>query len=98
MRSCYEYQQSGLTASGTYKIDPDGVNFGEPPFEVECDFTTGETKVLHDAMENERIPICGQVDCFQINIKYPTSTKQLINLIDLSGTCSQRINVNLFTL
>ncbi len=30
--------------SGTYLIDPDGPDHGDPPFEAECDMKTGERK------------------------------------------------------
>ena len=41
-RSCAEYLQSNPSLpSGTYSIDPDGHGTGDPPFEVECNMTTG---------------------------------------------------------
>ena len=94
LRSCHEYLQSGLTQSGTYNIDPDGVNIGEPPFEVECDFTAGTTEVLHDKLLNTRVPLCTAEDCFRLDIGYPTSARQLINLVDISEECTQDIRVN----
>ncbi len=82
---------SGFSTSGYFQIDPDGVAFGEPPFRVFCDFDSGLTQVEHDSQEAITVPLCSEPDCFQHQITYPTSTQQLINLIDLSSSCTQYI-------
>ncbi len=91
LRTCHEYQLSGFSNSGYFQIDPDGVAFGEPPFQAFCDFGTGTTQVEHDSQEDTLIPPCNEPDCFSHEIVYPTSLQQLINLINLSGSCSQYI-------
>ena len=40
-RSCYEMKLLGVSASGTYFIDPDGLQ-GSPPVQVYCDMKTGK--------------------------------------------------------
>ena len=42
LRTCAEYAQYGLKTSGLYMIDPDGPLLGHPPFQVFCNFTSGE--------------------------------------------------------
>ena len=42
LRSCSEYSQYGLKSNDYYLIDPDGPLIGQPPFQVFCDFTSGE--------------------------------------------------------
>ena len=44
LRSCAEYAQYGLKTSGLYMIDPDGPLLGDPPFQVFCNFTSGESE------------------------------------------------------
>lgn len=41
LRSCQEYKDAGFTISGLYYIDPDGLNVGDSPITVYCDFETG---------------------------------------------------------
>ena len=96
LRSCHEYNKAGLTWSGWYMVDPDGQGNGEAAFPVQCDMETGATLVHHDSEDPIRIPLCTDEDCFVHLIEYPTSTRQLRNLIELSGTCSQSIQVRLF--
>ena len=42
LRSCAEYARYGLDSSGPYIIDPDGPLLGQEPFQVYCNFTSGE--------------------------------------------------------
>lgn len=44
LRTCAEYAQYGLKTSGLYMIDPDGPLLGQPPFQVFCNFTSGESE------------------------------------------------------
>lgn len=37
---CYELMENGVTTSGSYLIDPDGIDMGNTPFEVYCDMDT----------------------------------------------------------
>jgi hypothetical protein len=37
---CYELMENGVTTSGSYLIDPDGIDVGNTPFEVYCDMDT----------------------------------------------------------
>ncbi len=46
-RSCPEWYSRGMTLSGIYQIDPDGME-GLPPFDVYCDMSQAPpTAVLH---------------------------------------------------
>ena len=42
LRTCAEYAQYGLKASGLYMVDPDGPLLGHPPFQVFCNFDEGK--------------------------------------------------------
>jgi hypothetical protein len=37
---CYELMEHGVSTSGSYLIDPDGIGIGDTPFEVYCDMDT----------------------------------------------------------
>ena len=41
-RSCQDYLESGVTESGIFMIDPDGVGTGSSPFQVFCNFESGK--------------------------------------------------------
>ena len=56
--------------------------------DLEKSLEKGVTEVYHDSMENVQIDHCEEVDCFNHLIDYPTSSKQLVNLIDLSQSCT----------
>ena len=46
LRSCAEYSQYGIKTDGFYMIDPDGPLLGHPPFQVFCNFTSGQMRKL----------------------------------------------------
>ena len=91
LRSCYEYQQRGITKSGLYYIDPDGLKVGDGPFQVHCDFKSGITEITHNRQEKTIIPHCSGDRCYQLRVRYPSSIRQIRTLIELSDSCSQEI-------
>ena len=92
LRSCYEYQQRGVTKSGIYYIDPDGLKVGDDPFLVRCDFGSKTTEVSHNRREKRVISHCSADRCYQLRLVYPTSIQQIRSLIELSKTCTQEIS------
>ena len=92
LRSCFEYQQRGITKSGLYYVDPDGLNAGDEPFLVRCDFKSGTTEVAHNLEEKKVIPQCSGNRCYQLHLRYPSSMRQLRTLIELSDSCNQEIS------
>ena len=47
-RSCEELRSVDPdSGSGGYWIDPDGVVSGDPPIYVQCNMTTGSSKLVH---------------------------------------------------
>ena len=77
--------------NGRYLIDPDGVDLGDPAFEVFCDFIDGSTRTSHDGTDSIEIPTCSGEDCFRRTLSYSASMNQLKSLIELSDSCSQSI-------
>ena len=100
-RSCEEYADYGIRASGVYTIDPDGLLVGLPPFNVFCNFnvTSGEvtTEVIHSHSEGLNvIDNCEDPGCYVKNVTYASAEdgeiidpSQLEALIDLSSECKQ---------
>ena len=47
-RSCEELRSADPeSGSGGYWIDPDGVATGDPPIFVQCNMTTGSSRLIH---------------------------------------------------
>ena len=91
LRSCHEYKQRGITRSGLYYIDPDGIKVGENSFLVKCDFEEGTTEVSHDHQDKIIIPHCSGDRCYHLRLRYPSSIKQIRSLIEQSDSCIQEI-------
>jgi len=96
LRSCYEYSQYGVSISGDFMVDPDGVNMGHPPMKVFCDFSTGATEVYHNNEEEITVEHCPDPGCFQSEVTYENGLNgtnipmsQIEALIDLSNQCTQ---------
>ncbi|CAG0904069.1 unnamed protein product, partial [Darwinula stevensoni] len=99
-RTCQTLADLGVTLSGTYLVDPDGVFIGDPPIQVLCDMGTDpvSTIVLHDSMENTEIDHCPDPGSYSRSITYDASLKQIKALIDQSESCEQQITYNCFTI
>ncbi len=51
------------------------------------------TQVHHDSESFVNISHCDTEDCFVLNLQYQSTMNQMINLIDLSESCSQEFAV-----
>ena len=91
LRSCYEYKQRGITRSGLYYIDPDGIKVGDNPFLVKCNFKEGITEISHDHQGKIIIPHCPGDRCYHLRLRYPSTIKQVRALIEQSDSCIQEI-------
>jgi len=96
LRSCDEYSQYGLNASGLFYIDPDGDLIGHEPIEVYCDFEEKSTQIKHDSEFIVDIPHCEGQYCYSLNITYTAPLSQIKTLMDLSERCEQEITFNCF--
>ncbi|CAG0889760.1 unnamed protein product [Darwinula stevensoni] len=97
--TCETLASLGVTRTGTYLVDPDGVLRGDPPIQVLCDMKTDpvSTIVLHDAMENTEIDHCPDPGCYSRGIAYHASMKQMQALIEQSESCEQKIRYDCFS-
>ena len=99
LRSCNEYSAFGIKTSGQYKIDPDGILIGEPPFTVNCQFDGNGgavTEIFHNAEDLTAVEHCHDPGCYSKNITYtsgqsgdPIPLPQIEALISLSARCEQ---------
>jgi len=98
LRSCYEYQQYGITDSGTYTIDPDGALLGNEPFDVFCNFENGiaTTEIVHNNDFVVDIPHCSEAFCYTLQLEYPTTMDQITALKQISDSCTQSITFGCF--
>ena len=86
-RTCDQLRQLGVTSSGQYWIDPDGVGLGLAPVQVWCDMRTGATRVTHDLMEDTvTVTKCREPGCSVHSVNYDIPMKQVEALILLSGS------------
>ncbi|XP_073534697.1 uncharacterized protein [Phyllobates terribilis] len=97
--SCANLKNAGVKESGTYTIDPDGVDQGESHFRVECDMaadiTTGITIVGHDSEGKERVTPCQSPGCYSRVITYNSvSLAQLRTLTSISENCEQFVKLD----
>ncbi|CAG0893350.1 unnamed protein product [Darwinula stevensoni] len=67
-RTCQTLADLGVTRTGEYLVDPDGVLIGDAPIKVLCDMESVSTIVLHDSMENTAIDRCADPGCYNHNI------------------------------
>ncbi|CAG0894610.1 unnamed protein product, partial [Darwinula stevensoni] len=95
--SCQTLADLGVTHTGTYLVDPDGVFIGDPPIQVLCDMETDpvSTVVLHDSMGNTEIDHCADPGCYRRVVGYEATMKQMVALIDQSESCQQQIRLRL---
>jgi hypothetical protein len=75
-------------SSGIYRIDPDGPNLGDDPISVYCDMAAGSTIISHDSEEPTRVNCTGR-GCFNKQINYNVSMRQMVALSRRSRTCHQ---------
>ncbi|CAG0903155.1 unnamed protein product [Darwinula stevensoni] len=94
--TCETLAKLGVSRSGTYLVDPDGVLRGDPPIKVFCEMETATTNVLHDSMESTEIDHCPDPGCYSRRITYDASIKQVHALIELSKSCEQQIRYNCY--
>ncbi|CAG0899890.1 unnamed protein product [Darwinula stevensoni] len=92
-RTCQTLADLGVTRTGEYFVDPDGVLIGDTPIKVLCDMQTDpvSTIVLHDSMGNTAIDRCAHPGCYNHSIKYGATMKQMVALIKQSKSCKQQI-------
>ncbi|CAG0899722.1 unnamed protein product [Darwinula stevensoni] len=92
-QTCQTLADLGVTQTGKYFVDPDGVSIGDAPIKVLCDMETDpvSTIVLHDSMADTMIDPCAGPGCYRRKIKYDASLKQMVALINQSTHCSQEI-------
>ncbi|CAG0888668.1 unnamed protein product [Darwinula stevensoni] len=97
--TCESLAKLGVTRSGAYLVDPDGVLRGDPPIRVFCDMDTDppSTNVLHDSMETMEVGHCPDPGCYGRRIAYHASMKQMQALIDRSESCKQQIRYDCFS-
>ncbi|CAG0902341.1 unnamed protein product [Darwinula stevensoni] len=97
--SCETLARLGVTRSGTYLVDPDGVLRGDQPIQVFCDMVTdtASTYVLHNSMEATEIYHCPDPGCYARRVTYDASIKQMQALIDQSESCEQQIRYDCFS-
>ena len=86
-RSCYQLQQLGLTSSGHYFIDPDGVGVGQGPVRVWCDMRSGHTRVSHQWQGEDSVNIvkCREPGCSVHSVEYEIPMRQIQALLLISG-------------
>ena len=53
----------------------------------------GESIVGHNLPEDTEIPKCEELNCFSVNISYPSSVIRMKALAEVSLSCSQKIKV-----
>ncbi|KAI1889261.1 hypothetical protein AGOR_G00177320 [Albula goreensis] len=96
--SCAALKETGITRSGQYLIDPDGMGQGVSQFEVYCDMTsdplTGVTVVGHDAEGRVRVTPCEDPGCYSREVHYGAALAQLRALIQVSTSCQQHVKVD----
>ncbi|CAG0896632.1 unnamed protein product [Darwinula stevensoni] len=98
-RTCQTLADLGVTRTGEYLVDPDGALIGDAPIKVLCDMETDpvSTIVLHDAMGNTAIDRCADPGCHNHSIRYGSTMKQMVALINQSKSCEQHIRYDCLT-
>ncbi|XP_072037188.1 uncharacterized protein [Amphiura filiformis] len=96
-RTCAELQRAGYVRNGSYLLDSDGPDAGDPPFVAYCDITNGKTYIFHDLPEATDVK---QVTDYNRVVNYAPSINQLKELASLSAECGQelRFDCNYFPL
>ncbi|KAJ8418687.1 hypothetical protein AAFF_G00001860 [Aldrovandia affinis] len=96
--SCAALKEAGITKSGQYHIDPDGMGHGVSQFEVYCDMTsdplTGVTVVGHDGEGRARVSPCEEPGCYSRELHYEADMPQLRALVQTSASCQQHVKLD----
>ncbi|KAM8966991.1 uncharacterized protein RCH25_025662 [Pelodytes ibericus] len=95
-KSCAALKESGISESGRYFIDPDGVNQGVPQFEVYCDMSSnsGITVISHDSERRTRVTPCEAAGCYRRELRYNADLSQLNALTKVSESCEQFVRLD----
>ncbi|XP_072036318.1 uncharacterized protein [Amphiura filiformis] len=96
-RTCAELQRAGHVRNGSYLLDSDGPDAGDPPFVAYCDITNGKTYIFHDLPDATDVK---QGTDYNRVVNYAPSNDQLKELASLSAECGQelRFDCNYFPL
>ncbi|XP_077125793.1 uncharacterized protein LOC143782323 [Ranitomeya variabilis] len=96
LESCAALKEAGITDSGRYIIDPDGVDKGVPQFEVFCDMSSfsGITVIGHNS--ERRIPVspCEEAGCYKRELIYSAAISQINALTTVSQSCEQFVRLD----
>ncbi|XP_040209436.1 uncharacterized protein LOC120940562 isoform X2 [Rana temporaria] len=96
LESCAALKEAGISESGKYVIDPDGVDKGLSEFEVFCDMSSqsGITVIGHDG--ERRIPVspCEDPGCYKREFVYSADLAQLNALTKVSQSCEQFVRLD----
>ena len=97
-KTCQDLANLGLTQSGAYQVDPDGLDSVAEPIMVLCDFTSNTTKIIHDKNTEIKIRKCpdGENGCHQTYLNYDAPMDQIRALVAASETCEQSIRFDCF--
>ena len=76
-----------------FVIDPD-LDGPIHPFLVHCDFENRVSRIFHDKMFKQFINHCPTKDCYNLDITYVNSIKQIEAIISVSKSCQQLIQVS----
>ena len=79
----------GITRSGRYNVDPDGLYANEKPFFVNCSFPENMT-IIGESVEIT-IDHCDTDQCHQATVNYDMPLHQMKKLFEVSGSCSQEV-------
>ncbi|XP_038077220.1 uncharacterized protein LOC119745070 [Patiria miniata] len=91
-RTCQTLFSDGYVLDDTYQIDMDGIDQGQPPFQVTCSMSDGATIIHHDA--EDTFKISGSPNQLTtIDITYVIDMQQIISVIDNASTCEQMVKV-----
>ncbi|KAM9308265.1 uncharacterized protein PAF06_012447 [Gastrophryne carolinensis] len=96
LESCAAIKEAGITESGRYIIDPDGVDKGLPEFEVFCDMSahSGITVVGHNSERRMSVSPCEHPGCYKREVTYSADLAQLNALTKVSQSCEQFVRLD----
>ncbi|XP_053569055.1 uncharacterized protein LOC128659456 [Bombina bombina] len=96
LQSCAALKEAGITDSGRYIIDPDGVGQGVSQFEVFCDMSSdsGITVISHNSERRMRVTPCEEAGCYKRELTYNAELSQLNALTKVSQRCEQFVRLD----
>ncbi|XP_056376863.1 uncharacterized protein LOC130273681 isoform X2 [Hyla sarda] len=96
LESCAALKEAGITDSGRYIIDPDGVHKGVPKFEVFCDMSShsGITVIGHNSERRMPVSPCEEAGCYRRELIYSADLLQLNALTKVSQSCEQFVRLD----